>query len=157
MENGYIAVQDPQSGQQVNQLPVMPEKDVEDFGTLRDTMRLFWQENGDYRKSNPGGWQRTQEYYTMALDLEAQAAIDEAQRQMKVKMAGMPPPPPPDPTEQAAQALLLKDAAEMVQREVELAKMPPQPPGVNITPQVSASKNVVQQAVDAAKLKAGGK
>jgi hypothetical protein len=157
MENDYIGVVDPQSGQLVNQLPVMPEQEVEDFGVLRDTMRLFWQENGDFRKSNPGGWQRTQEYYKMAVQMETAEAAAEAQRQMQVKMAGAPPPPPPDPVEQAAQALLLKDAAAMVNREVELANMPPQPPGVNITPQVSASANVVKQAVDAARLKAGGK
>ena len=151
MENDYVGVADPQSGQIVNQLPVMPDPDVEDFGVLRDTMRLFWQENGDYQKSNPGGWQRTKEYYKAAKDMETQEAIEEAKRSLAVKAAGVPPPPPPDPMQQAAQALLLKDAAEMVQREVDLANMPPEGPNANIGPQVSAAKNVVQQAIDAAK------
>lgn len=151
MENDYVGVQDPQTGQIANQLPVMPDKDVEDFGVLRDTMRLWWQENGDYQKSNPGGWQRTKEYLQAAIQMETQEAIEEAKRQLAVKAAGVPPPPPPDPTEQAAQALLLKDAAEMVQREVDLANMPPQPPGVNVTPMVTAAGNVVKQAIDAAK------
>jgi hypothetical protein len=62
MEQDYVGVADPQTGQVVNQLPVVPDKDIEDFGVLRDTMRLYWQESGDYQKSNPGGWQRTKEY-----------------------------------------------------------------------------------------------
>jgi hypothetical protein len=93
----------------------------------------------------------------MAVQMEAAEAAAEAQRSMKVKMAGAPPPPPPDPAEQAAQALLLKDAAEMVQREVELANMPPEGPNKNIGPQVQASANVVKQALDAAKIKSSGK
>jgi hypothetical protein len=157
MENDYIAVQDPQTGQQVNQLPVMPEKNVEDFPVLRDTMRLFWQENGDYKKSNPGGWQRTQEYYEAALNLEAETAAEEAQRQSKVKMAGMPPPPAPDPKEQQVLQLLTQDGAQAVQRLQELSEMPPQPPGVNITPQVSAANDIAKAALDAQKAAKAGK
>jgi hypothetical protein len=97
MENDYIAVADPQTGQQVNQLPIMPEQEVEDFPTLRDTMRLFWQENGDFKKSNPGGWERTKAYYAMAVNMEAAEAAAEAQRAMEVKAVGMPPAPETEP------------------------------------------------------------
>ncbi|MGA8727381.1 MAG: hypothetical protein WB608_01415 [Terracidiphilus sp.] len=151
MENDYVGVADPQSGQVVNQLPIMPDKRVEDFGVLRDTMRLFWQENGDFAKSNPGGWQRTQEYYDMAIEMETNVAAEEAQRALKVKAAGVPPPAPPNPMEQAAQAMILKDGAEAVTRLQQLSEMPPQPPGVNITPQVTASYDIVKAALDAAK------
>ena len=157
MENDYVAVQDPQSGQQVNQLPVVPEKDVEDFPVLRDTMRLFWQENGDYKKSNPGGWQRTQEYYQMALDMEAGVAADEAKRQMQVKLAGMPPPPPKDPVATAAAQAAIQDGARAINDLITIAEGPDPEPGVNITPKVTAAAKVAQTAVDAAKLQAGGK
>jgi hypothetical protein len=157
MENDYTATINPQTGQQVNQLPVMPDKDVEDFGVLRDTMRLFWQENGDFAQSNPGGWQRTKEYYAMAIQMEMEEAIGEAQRSLKVKAAGVPPPPPPDPAEQAALALVNQDGARAVQRLQELSEMPPQPPGVNITPQVTASYDIAKAALDANKAAKQGK
>jgi hypothetical protein len=146
MENNYIAVQDPQTGQQVNQLPVVPEKDVEDFPVLRDTMRLFWQENGDYKKSNPGGWQRTLEYYQMALELEAQAAAEEAQRSLRVKQAGTPPPPPPNPTMQAAQNLLLQDAADEVENLQRISHLPPLGQNGSEAAQVSAGGKILDMA-----------
>ena len=151
MENDYIAVQDPQTGQQVNQLPIVPEQEVEDFPVLRDTMRLFWQENGDFAKSNPGGWERTKAYYKMAVALEAQEAAGEAQRQMQVKTAGAPPPKPPDPQQQQILQLLTQDGARAVDRLQQLSEMPPQPPGVNITPQVSAANDIAKAALDAQK------
>ena len=157
MENDYIAVQDPQTGQQVNQLPVMPEQEVEDFRTLRDTMRLYWQENGDYAKSNPGGWERTKAYYKAAVAMEAQEAGEEARRQQQVRAAGMPPPPQPDPQEQQVLQLLTADGAQAVQRLQELSEMPPQPPGVNITPQVTASYDIAKAALDAQKAAKAGK
>ena len=146
MENDYIAVQDPQTGQQVNQLPVMPEQEVEDFGTLRDTMRLFWQENGDFRKSNPGGWERTKAYYAMAIQMEAGEAAAEAKRQMAVKAAGMPPAPPPDPQQQQAEALLLQDAADEVQNLQRISHLPPLGKNQSEAAQVSAGAKILDLA-----------
>ena len=146
MEKGYVGVADPQTGQVVNQLPVVPDKDVEDFGVLRDTMRLFWQENGDYQTSNPGGWQRTKEYYTMALDLETQAAVEEAGRSLKVKAAGVPPPSPPDPQMEAAKALLLKDAADEVQNLQRISHLPPLGQNGSEAAQVSAGGKILDMA-----------
>jgi len=146
MENNYIAVQDPQTGQQVNQLPVVPEQEVEDFPILRDTMRLFWQENGDYKKSNPGGWERTKAYYAMALQLEAGEAAQEAQRAMKVKMAGAPPPPPPDPMMEQAKALLLRDAADEVQNLQRISHLPPLGQNGSEAAQVSAGGKILDLA-----------
>jgi hypothetical protein len=146
MENDYIAVQDPQSGQQVNQLPIVPDQDVEDFPVLRDTMRLFWQENGDYQKSNPGGWERTKAYYTMAVNMEADEAAQEAQRQMKVHAAGMPPQAPPDPQQQQAEALLLQDAADEVSNLQRISHLPPLGKNASEAAQVSAGGKILDMA-----------
>lgn len=133
------------------QLPVIPNKRVENFKVARDTMREFWQENGDYEKANPGGWQRTEQYYDMLIAQETQTAAEEAQRTMQVKMAGMPPPPQQDPNEKAALDMITQDGARAVQRLQQLSEMPPQPPGVNVTPQVTASYDIVRSALDAQK------
>ena len=146
MENDYIAVIDPQSGQQVNQLPVTPEQEVEDFPTLRDTMRLFWQENGDFKKSNPGGWERTKAYYAMAVQMEAGEAAAEAKRAMQVKMAGAPPPPPPDPTMEAAKKLLLQDAADEVSNLQRISHLPPLGQNGSEAAQVSAGGKILDMA-----------
>jgi hypothetical protein len=156
MENGPEPTMD-QAGNIVGeQLPAVPEKYVEDFKTARDTFRLFWQENGDYRKSNPAGWQRTMQYYEMLIEMEAGVAAEEAQRQLKVKMAGSPPPPAPDPQEEAAKKLLMQDGAEAVQRMQQLSEMPPQPPGVNVTPQVTATGKIIDAALKLAQAQAKG-
>ena len=146
MEEDYVAVQDPQTGQQVNQLPTVPDKDVEDFPILRKTMRLYWQENGDYQKSNPGGWERTKAYYQMAVELEAQTAAEEAQRQMKVKAAGAPPPAPPDPMMEQAKALLLRDAADEVQNLQRISHLPPLGQNGSEAAQVSAGGRILDMA-----------
>ena len=93
----------------------------------------------------------------MAIQMEMEEAIGEAQRSLKVKAAGVPPPPPPDPAEQAALALVNQDGARAVQRLQELSEMPPQPPGVNITPQVTASYDIAKAALDANKAAKQGK
>ena len=146
MEEDYVAVQDPQTGQQVNQLPTVPDKDVEDFPILRKTMRLYWQENGDYQKSNPGGWERTKAYYQMAVELEAQTAAEEAQRQMKVKAAGAPPPAPPDPMMEQAKALLLRDATDEVQNLQRISHLPPLGQNGSEAAQVSAGGRILDLA-----------
>jgi hypothetical protein len=145
MEQDYVGVPD-QTGQIQNQLPVMPDKDVEDFGVLRDTMRLFWQENGDFAKSNPGGWQRTKEYYMAAIEMETQEAMDEAGRSLKVKAAGVPPPSPPDPMMQQAQALLLKDAADEVENLQRISHLPPLGQNGSEAAQVSAGGKILDMA-----------
>ena len=152
MEQDYEAVIDPQSGQQVNQLPVMPDKHVEDFPVLRDTMRLFWQENGDYQKSNPGGWERTEAYYDMAIEMEAGVAAEEAQRGMKVKAAGMPPPAPPDPMMEQAKGLLLKDAADEVENLQRISHLPPLGQNGSEAAQVSAGGKILDMASKLAKI-----
>jgi hypothetical protein len=146
MENDYIAVADPQTGQQINQLPIMPEQIVEDFPTLRDTMRLFWQENGDFKKSNPGGWERTKAYYAMAVEMEAAEAAEEAQRSMKVKSAGAPPAPKPDPQQEQAEALLMQDAADEVANLQKISHMPPLGPSASMASQTSAGAKILDLA-----------
>ena len=156
MERDYVGVMDPQSGQLVNQLPVKPNKEIDDFGVLRDTVREFLKENSDYEWKNPGGWERCLAYLQMAKNMETAEASEEQQRQLAVKMAGMPPPKPPNPLEQAAAEMAVKDGAEAVNRLMAIAEGPPPPPGVNMTPQVSAAGKVAQIAVDTARLQQGG-
>src|SRR5262249_17376258 len=43
MENDVIGVMDPATGQMVPKLPVQPNKDIDDFPVLRDTVREFLQ------------------------------------------------------------------------------------------------------------------
>jgi hypothetical protein len=148
MENDYIPGADAQGNMQP-QLPVLPEKRVENFKVARETMQLFWQENGDYAKSNPAGWQRTMEYYDALVAMEAQAAGEEAQRQMKVKMMGSPPPPQPDPQQQQALSVILQDAAQEVQRLQQLSALPPLGQNGSIAGQVTAAGKIVDAALKA--------
>lgn len=146
MESDVVAVMDPQTGQQTDQLPVMPDPDIEDFGVLRDTMRLYWQENGDYQKSNPAGWQRTKQYYKIAKDMETQEAIEEAKRTLAVKAAGVPPPAPPDPMMEQAKALLLQDAADEVSNLQRISHLPPLGQNGSEAAQVSAGGKILDMA-----------
>lgn len=157
MEQGWSSSIDPETGQQVNQLPVKPNKLIDDFGTLRDTVREFCQENSDYELTNPGGWERVLAYLQLAIAMETAEASDEQGRQLKVKMAGMPPPKQPDPLQVAAAQEAVKDGAHAIDRLMAIADGPPPPPGVNITPLVSAASKVATTAVDTARLQAGGK
>ena len=106
MENDWIIVPgppDPMTGAPTTQqqLPVMPEGWYEDFPIARDTIRLYCQENMDYRKTNPGGWQRIEQYNAMLQQQDMQEAAAEAKRSLQVKMAGSPPPPVPNPARAA--------------------------------------------------------
>jgi hypothetical protein len=151
MEKPWILSIDPQSGQKILGLPVKPQK-FEDFPTLRDTMRLYQQENFDYQKTNPAGWQRLEQFTDLAEQMEEQVATVEAQRQMRVKMAGMPPQPGPDPTVQAAQQLLFRDAADEVTNLQQMSHLPPAMTKGTISGQVSAAQGIVKSALDLAKL-----
>lgn len=146
MENDMEPTYDQVGNMIGQQLPVVPNKRVENFKVARQTMQLFWQEEGDYEKKNPGGWQRTEQYYDMLVELEAQVAAEEAQRQMKVKMAGMPPPPAPDPQEQAAKALLLQDAADEVSNLQRISHLPPLGKSQSEGAQVSAGAKILDLA-----------
>jgi len=147
MENDWQVIVDPQTGKEAPQLPVMPDKYIEDFPVLRDTVRLFCQENWDFKKTNPGGWMRVMSYLQMAMDMEAGVAAEEQQRQLHVKMAGMPPPKQPSPQEQQVAALLTQDGARAVQRLQELSEMPPLGKNGSIAAQVSAAKEIEEAAL----------
>lgn len=157
MENDYLITTDPQTGQVMQRLPVMPDAHVDDFGLVRTIIRHFLQENSDYEKSNPGGWERVEKYLDMSIEMEVQEGMAEAQRGMKVKMAGMPPPPPKDPLQQAAAQEAIKDGARAVTDLISIAEGPDPAQGVNITPKVTAAAKVAQIAIDAQRLQAGGK
>ena len=59
--------------------------------------------------------------------------------------------------QQAAADEALKDGAHAIDRLMAIADGPPPPPGVNLTPLVTAAGKIVQTAVDTARLQAGGK
>jgi hypothetical protein len=157
MENDVTGVVDPATGQVVTRLPVMPNKEIDDFPIARRTIREFLQENSDYERTNPGGWERVLQYLQICKDMETSEAAEEQQRKLKVQMAGMPPKPPPDPLQQAAAQEAIKDGAHAIDRLQQISDGPPPPPGVNMTPLVTAASKIAQVAVDTARLQAGGK
>lgn len=153
LQQDYVPSVDPQTGQMVQNLPVIPEW-YEDFPTLRDTLRLYMQEQSDIAKSNPPGWARLKQFNDLAEQTEEGLAMQEEQRKMKVKMSGMPPPAAPDPTLQAAQQLLLKDAADEVTNLQQISHLPASATGGTISGQVSAGTAILKSALDAAKASA---
>lgn len=137
------------TGQVALDLPVKPEKNVEDFGTLRDTIRLWRQENWDVSRSNPDGWKRLDAYYELAIQLELQVAVEEGQRHAKATQAAAPQQQP-DPTLEAARAELLNKARGEIDRLADLSQLPPLGKNGSISGQVSAAKEIVDSALKAA-------
>lgn len=146
LQEDWISVPDPRdpTGQQtIQKLPVEPQGWFEDFPIARDTLRLFCQENMDYAKSNPEGWQRLQTYNSMLQDQDMQEAAGEAKRALQVKMAGSPPPPQLPPEEQSMLAEARKGTAEAFLDLLNMAKTPPLPKGSSLQAQVAAAGKAV--------------
>ncbi len=82
-----------------------------------------------------------------------------SQLELKVRAASQPPPQQ-NPAELGAQAALkelLQKAMAMVDREAEIAMMPPQGKNGNLAPQVSAADHIVKTALDTLKVAGGAK
>jgi hypothetical protein len=140
-------------------LPVEPSV-LWDYSIVIPTIQEFMIENADLRVKNPIGWSQVERYFGMCQDMQTTQGVRKANLELKVRAAGQPPPPPPDPTQQGAQAALkelLGKALAMVDREVELAELPPQGKNGAIGPQVTASNNVVKTALDTLKVAGGAK
>lgn len=155
MEQNWIEIPnpaDPTGRSTIQQLPVVPEPWYTDFPIARDTVRLYCQENVDYRKSNPGGWARIKAYSDLLEQGDAQVAAQEAQRTLMVKQAGSPPPPKPTPQEQSALALIMQDAAGEVQNLQELSHTPVAATKGTITGQIAAAKAITDVYVKSQKL-----
>lgn len=141
-----------------SKLPVEPDKNVEEFETAKQTLRQYMLENCDLRYSDPdGAWANLNGYMDMLEDLDAQVAAERAARQMKVNQAGQPAKPGPDPSSQAALAEILRKALAMVDREAEIAMIDPVLTKGTVTGQVQAASKIVDAAIDAQRLAAGGK
>lgn len=133
-----------------NDLPVKPQIGYEQsFPVLIATIEEFRCENWDEEQSNPEGWQRLEQYYQLALQLEAQQSAQQAQRKKMVMAAGQPSP---DPQEQQAKQLLLADGAKAVQDLANIAAIPPAIaiPGKALPAVVSAAGKILDNALKAA-------
>jgi hypothetical protein len=140
-----------------SKLPVEPSI-VWDYAIVIPTISEFMIENADLRITNPVGWSQCEQYLSACQDMQTTQGARKASLELKVKAAGMPPPPQ-NPAQQGAQAALqeiLQKALDMVNREAEIAHLPPQGQNGNLAPQVSAANNIVKTAIDTLKV-AGGK
>lgn len=144
LETDWVAVMN-QAGQPAKDLPVKPEKNVEDFVTAEQTIKAFRQENGDIAQSNPEGWGRLDAYYELLKQLEAQAAGEDAQRKAQVTQAGMPSP---DPELTAAKSALIKDASIAAEALTRIAAAPPLPKGAGAA-NVAAGSKILDSTVKA--------
>jgi hypothetical protein len=149
--------EDPADGSLKMKLPVEPDKNIEDFETAKQTVRQYMLENCDLRESNQIAWENLNDYIDALEDMDAQVGAERAARQQKVTAAGQPPKPGPDPQTQTALKEILKQALAMVDREAQLAQMDPLLTKGTITGQVQAADHIVQAAIDAQRLVAGGK
>lgn len=142
-----------ENGQMVPQLPILPDKYVEDFPILKKVIRLFRQENSDIAQSNPGGWARLDAYYEMAEQMELAVAVEDAGRKQQVNAAGSPQPPAPpqpDPTVEQAKRDLFEKAQRAVDRLAELGELPPLGKTQSISGQVSSEKEILDTALKVA-------
>lgn len=150
MKEPSFPVTDPQTGQVTMQLPALPVMWATDYGVLAKTVKLYLQQNADYQKKNPQGWQQVQAYAAQAREMEMQEAIEKAKRQLQVHAAAAPPQDSGDPSIGAAKTELLRKAVESVDRLDELQHLPPLGKNGSIQGQVAAGKEIVDTALKAA-------
>lgn len=136
-----------QQGNPVAQLPIHPDKNVEDFPTAKECLRMYMLEECDLRNTDPEAWERLNQYMEELEDLDAQMGAERAQRQMKVNQAGLPPAPPEDPGQQALVQELQSLATNMMTRLGQLAMLDPMQTKGTANAQVSAAKGVVDDTL----------
>ncbi len=73
---------------------IQPDRDIDDFETLRKIVRLYCQENADLKTKNPEGWANVLAYLTAAVAMQTQWQAAQEQSKAQIARAGMPPPPP---------------------------------------------------------------
>lgn len=157
LQNDYVqvpqTVQTPNgpATQMVKQLPAMPEW-FEDYPIARDTIRQFCQENSDIAKKNPQGWMRLKQYNDALEQADVEAAQEEAQRKLKVQMAGHPPPPQLSPQDQSMLNAVRADGAGAMQYLLNIARQPALPKDSSLMAQVSAGKELVELAAKLEKI-----
>ncbi len=120
-----------------------PNKWVEDYNMLLDTVRQFCAENCDVKDSNPDGWSNVVAYYRLAMQYQSEVQGVMNKLQADAQRAAQPPSKDSDPTIQAMEARLLQQAADAVDNLHELSHVPPALTKNMINGQVSASKELV--------------
>lgn len=151
----------PATGQPMLQPSIMPDKDIDDFKTLKATVRQYCQENFDIPDENPNGWQNLLAYFTAAVQMETDFNMQQAVNQGKVQGAGLqagappkPPPPQLSPQEQDFMAAIRKDAGQAVQDLADIAAKPPLSQGQSLQAQTSAATNLLTFAAKAEQMAA---
>lgn len=128
---------------------VMPEKNVEDFPTAKETVRKFRQSNFKLRIDNPQGWSALEAYYDQLEEFDMQVAAEAAQRNQQVQQAGAPPKQGPPPEQQAALQELMGLSKQMADRLAQIAMMDPMQTKGTAAAQVSAANDILQSTLKA--------
>lgn len=145
------------NGEEIQKLPVEPDKNFEDYTTAKECVRRFAIEECDLRFSNPEAWERLNLYIEQLEDMDAQVAAERAARQTKVNAAGQPPSSGPDPDTMAILQEVQQLGTKMVERLAQIAQLPPEATKGTAAAQVSAARGVTDAAIDLAKVMNGAK
>jgi hypothetical protein len=146
---------DPQTGAQTKKLPVMPDKNFEDYTIAKKEVSRYALTECDLRNTDPEAWDRLNAYYDALEDMDAQVAAERAQRQQKVNAAGAPPSKGPDPSTQATLQELQKLALGMADRLSQIAMMDPAMTKGTANAQVSGAKEIIDSTLKATEAMAG--
>lgn len=139
-----------------SKLPVEPSI-MEQFEYAIPTVEEWYIENADMRLKNPVGYSQVEQYYGMLLDGDTAKKSRTASNNQKVQQAGAPPKDGPDPQQQEVVAELQKLAAGMADQLAKLSMVDPMLTKGTLTAQVAAADHVMEAAIDAERLMAGGK
>jgi len=123
---------------------IAPNKWVEDYNILEDTVRQFCSENSDLKQSNPAGWANVIAFYRLSMQYQFEVMAWTNQQQAKAKEAGAPQGKDANPVIQQMEAKMLAQAADAVDNLHEMSHLPPAVTKGTINGQVSASKELVE-------------
>ena len=146
---------DPETGAQSKKLPVIPDKNFEDYTVAKQEVSRYALTECDLRFTDPDAWDRLNAYYDALEDLDAQVAAERAERQQKVSAAGAPPKQDPDPAAQATLKELQKLALGMADRLSQIAMMDPMLTKGTANAQVSGTKEIIDSTLKATQSMAG--
>jgi hypothetical protein len=137
------------------QLPVHPEK-YENFPIAKQIWQRSMLTHYELRIEQADKWIALNAYWEALNDADTAVGQDQAQRQMKVTAAGQPTKPGPDPQVQGEMQEVMQAARIALAKLVQFTNVDPALTG-GLKDQVASAKEVVDTAVDAAKLMNGGK
>lgn len=155
----------PQTGQPTGVLlpTIMPDKDIDDFVTLKETVKHYLRKHYDLMQKMPAGFQNCLAYLTQAVAMETAFNVQQAQNQGTVqgtlqgagaKAAAPPPKPPPQltPAQQQVLTLARQDGAQGMADLVEIAGSSPLGQGQSLQAQGVAAAKLVDVALKAEQL-----